>query len=263
MSNPFFRLPIAITDASAPVVAASARPMFPPAPETAALGHWRFGGGVASLNDVLSGQALTPAGAAPSYAANALTLAGGGMHGLLTPYDDRPALTVGMICRFDSFPASDSVIYYGSATQSSGAGGGMGWLNRQSGGNYVPNSQRRTAANLVGNALALGNRFSLGEWYMIFFSGDDVTAKFIYVPVDGSGSELSTDTAAAVKVPATPMRKIGLGNVHYDNASFYQPLTVSEAVIWGSRLSPAECLAAARRLKASAAYRGLNVKMAA
>jgi hypothetical protein len=139
----------------------------------------------------------------------------------------------------------------------------MGYLQRQSSGAHIPTFQRRTASNLVNNNVDLSARFAENDWYAVFFAADDTLGRLIYVPVDGSGTEMVEDSAVTAKTLATPMRKVSLGNVHYVTSTFFQAVTISEAVIWGNRLSQAECLAAARRMKASAAYRGLSVKMAA
>lgn len=264
MLTPFFRLPVTVNDPTAPMIT-GAKPIFPPALESEVLAHWQFGKHAASLTDLVNGVPLTRAGAAPVYAENYLTIPDGGMNGLISTLDDRVAYTFGFVVRavVEPFVTTKQRVFFGSSTANAPDGGSMVWQTLLSVGESALQYQSRPDGNwsLDANERRLLTGLENDQWYVLF-AGRDTAGRFMASP----GAKLRNPVLTAdytadstALTPALSTRKLALGNAYYITPSYQNGLAFSETIVWPKKLNAAECVSAARRMAARAAYRGITV----
>jgi len=251
--SPFFKLPFAVGGVGIGAVASGdMRPMFAPAPETDALAHWDLGNGVTSLSDLLTGRALVPANAAPTYDATGVLIASGGMHGLVTDIADKAnGFTIALVLQPQQSlgVTGQSAMFQGTMTVSGGDGFGGGmYTNGSPGGtiNFLANARNAGVSQQLLRTITpldLGNR-----WYFYLISVDAAGNRFAYVPGFNIVTDVTTKTPSAT-------RKIALGNAYYSDPPYYFGQKFSEFMVWDRGLTQAEAVAVAQRSRDRLAYK--------
>lgn len=241
-NSPFLKLPIAISGAGLGTIAsADQKPMFPPSPETDALGHWDFGGSALSLVDVINGRSLVPNAAAPIYDALGIKLPDGGLNGLVSDIADKANdYTIAMVVQPQAFMSvqGQQGLLAGTSQVSPSTGDGLGELMWMTGsttpGNTTVSWNARNAGtgqnvNRTINGMTLGTTWLFALWS---FGADG--NRFTYIP----GTVIVTG-GPHVKTPS-PTRKLALGNAYYNDPSYMYGLKFSEFIVWNRALSQAE-----------------------
>lgn len=250
--SPFLQMPFVVSGGAGPLIAAAdAKPIFPAGVESGAYGHWDFGGSPESLIDLVSGNALTLAGSAPTYNADSIKIADGGTHGLITSLDDAAACTFCAVIQLYTAGSNLNQILFGTSTNVSGDGGSMGYLQGGS-ANVSPIFQSRPSTNL--NAAALSTTLvGAGQWVFVAFSRSDAAPRLIYT----AGVGATTEGSAAAKTVSS--RKVAIGAGYYPTSAFQYGAKFAEAVLFTGAKTEVELAAIAARAKVRMQRKGIAV----
>jgi hypothetical protein len=239
---------VTVTDPTLPKVPAALMPDYPDY-EPDAIDHFLFDkGDSSSLIGVKAGLVLTPTGLAPAYPGAYLTLPGGGLRGLITPWDDDDA--AGTDCFVMRYPAPTSAqtLILASDIGSTGGGGEFFYMS----------DLERLACSVRGysaQATTAAGSMPAATWLFVALSRATGT-RTVYRGVDGSS--FITATTTGTKTVATPMRKRVIGNAYRNAAGYIEnPLDLAEYIPFAGAKDASYLLAVYLRSKERMADRGL------
>ena len=257
-NTPFLQLPVSVPGASGPLIATNeSRPIFPPALETGAYGHWDFSKNSESLINLITGRNLSLAGAAPTYLADSIIIPSGGQNGLITLLNDPGALTVCAVIKIDPATVSgDSSIIWGTSGTSSSEGGSMGYLTRSSGGTEQMNMQSRVASNATVQTLIPAVSIPNAEWVFAAWSRDAAPSRREYSP----GAVNYADVPTVGYTPSTVGRKLAFGNAYYPTTTYWDGPQFAEIIVFTEGKSLVDLAAIALRSKARMQRKGISIK---
>lgn len=222
---------------SAPAVVASL-PQVPYSPglrpflaEPDASAHWLFNTDDATcLADLISGQALTLKGTAPDYNPTSLVTADGGVHGLLTPFDDAATMTICGVFKKKSLASYTGRLLFGAAGNSSGDGGSLAY--HVAAGSGGVNMRTRPGSNV---SVAGSSAIADGAWFF---------AAMVNAPSDNDYYAKPSYTGGDTQAKTVAARKVGIGNAWYADANYYQGVEIAEVFVFAGQALDAAAIEA-------------------
>ena len=258
-NSPFLKLPFSIGGAGLGIIASTdQKTMFPPSPETDAVGHWDLGTNALSLTDQISGRVLVPNAAAPTFDALGMKIPDGGPNGLISDIADRASgYTYAIVFQPQaSLDVSGQSTFLLGSTQSAGGdakGGGL-YTNGSGATPPVPTiidlarpASGGTSSNTSRTLLSTVR--ATNAWVFVLASFDAAGNRFLYIP--GHVTATSTGNTKA----ASDTRKLALGNVYYLDPAYYYGQKYSEFIVWDRGLTQAEAAAVFQRTIQRMKYR--------
>jgi hypothetical protein len=249
MSLNFIRLPFSVSRADLPSIDLSgAKPILGIPIEADAGGHWYLGANDGLL-DLISKQPLTLQGAAPTYAANYATIAGGGGKALLTPWADSAVQTICMVVRRPTVAAD---AFFAGAQTTVAGDGGSGIFYQQS----LAATARFSTRPFAGGAFFANWPANVPAGAFAFLAYSEEYASGMKRTALIGGGAASTLVDGSAKTVGVSTRKIAIGNGYY--GTFTGSADVAEFIYYpGRALTEAEMQAVYLRSKDRMASRGL------
>ncbi|MEP5760247.1 MAG: fibronectin type III domain-containing protein [Litoreibacter sp.] len=214
--------------------------------ESDALGHWLLGDDNSSDQDLLSGQALTPNGAAPMRMPGYLTITGAG-NGLLTAISDAPDITFCAVIRRPS-GAGPAII---GGTMPSGSSPVEGWSP------FMSEPEMLRMRNKGGTeSVTLDDAAPVDQFYFLAMS---LSASGAHVYFRGGNLGNVVDSGNAGRGTVRNVN-VALGDVYFNNSSWDGDVDCAELIVWHSAKTESELNDIFLRSKARLAARGIAVQ---
>ncbi len=256
-NSPLLSMPFIATGATGPLYAqADVRPILPASLEAGAYAHWDLGGNSDSLIDLINGKALVPNLTAPTYNADSIQLADGGLNGLLTDLDDPLTLTACFVFRATHKGTGNNQILLNTGTTTSGDGGQLAWMTSNTDGSMSGNLQTRVAGNLTQSGFVSIANVATNPWIFVAISRDQTPVRRLFGTGYGIGQQ-TQDTPASAMVQSSPAKKLSIGSSYYTTAAYLYGANLAEVILFTSIKSFAELTAIAGRSKPRMQRKGI------
>lgn len=231
-----------------------------PTPESGATGHFIFGNSNQLFLDLTSNnstlQIQNSGGSAYSYDLGDTTVAGptaaSVTRGLLSNIDDTSNFTMCMVFKYEG--ASVGTILNGNLGVAGSTTAGHSWFVSPA------NDLRFNERGGVGaQTLRTSAQLTVGKYYFIASSLDS-SDNYVLMIADSGETDGSHELTGTGSGRSTSTRKIGVGNAHYESASFSGNTVVSEMIFFDTAKTLTELRAIANRSRTRLAARGITVE---
>jgi hypothetical protein len=214
--------------------------------ENGAIAHWLFGLDNPNFSDLVNASVLIKNGEEPLLANSSMTIRGKGA-GLLSAFDETPNMTFCVIAKRENISA-----ILGGNLKSGGGGGFSPFLSARATSPAISANERGGFGGIAIDSSLDG----LGQFVFIAVSINSTGNRVLFV---GKPTTSAVNTGTATRSISNPVRKISVGDVHYNATTFAGNPTICEVILFDSAKSQSELNDIYLRSKARMVARGIFI----